>query len=99
MLAYVAIVLTAMQVGLATDQLAHNGAFQNASYGLTVASMLGPLIGVAVVVCGVVVLVVSNWMATKRYERRRFREMGVEPLWVKHRQAEEDRGLVMTGDE
>lgn len=82
-LAYVAIVLTAMQVGLATDQLGHNGAFQNASYGLTVASILVPLIAVAVVIVGVLVLVVSNWAVTKTYERKRFREMGVEPLWIK----------------
>lgn len=82
-LAYVAIALTAMQVGLATEQLGHNGAFQNASYGLTVASILVPLIAIFGVVVGVLVLVVSNWAATKKYERRRFREMGVEPLWIK----------------
>lgn len=82
-LAYVVIVLTAMQVGLATEKLGQNGAFQNASYGLTVASILGPLIVIAGLVVGVLVLVVSNWAATKSYERRRFRDMGVEPLWIK----------------
>jgi hypothetical protein len=38
---YIAIVLTAMQVGLATKSLADNDAFQ--SYGFTVFSILGPL--------------------------------------------------------
>jgi hypothetical protein len=79
-LVYVVLVLTAMQVGLATDKLGQNGAFQNASYGLTVASILIPLVAVVGVVAGVLVLVVTNWVATKNYERRRFRDMGVEPL-------------------
>lgn len=39
---YSAVVLTAMQVGLATDALASNNAFQSASYGFTVFSSLGP---------------------------------------------------------
>lgn len=41
---YIAIVLTAMQVGLATESLAHSSSFQSASYGFTVFSILGPLI-------------------------------------------------------
>jgi hypothetical protein len=82
-LVYLALVLTAMQVGLATEKLGQNGAFQNASYGLTVASILIPLIAVVGVVAGVLVLVVGNWAATKNYERRRFRDMGVELLRIK----------------
>ncbi|KAF6822842.1 hypothetical protein CMUS01_10930 [Colletotrichum musicola] len=41
---YIAVVLTAMQVGLATDALGKNKAFQSASYGFTVFSILGPLV-------------------------------------------------------
>jgi hypothetical protein len=46
---YVALVLTAMQVGLATDRLALNPPFQDASYGFTVFAILGPLIGILLV--------------------------------------------------
>ncbi|KAL4909592.1 hypothetical protein BDW74DRAFT_174793 [Aspergillus multicolor] len=46
---YIALVLTAMQVGLATEVLASNQAFQNASYGFTVLAILGPLVMVLVV--------------------------------------------------
>lgn len=42
---FIALVLTAMQVGLATDRLKDNAAFQQASYGFTVFAILG-LIGV-----------------------------------------------------
>jgi hypothetical protein len=41
--AYVAVVLTAMQTGLATDALAGNAAFQSASYGFVVFSILLPI--------------------------------------------------------
>ncbi|KAL4990296.1 hypothetical protein BDW68DRAFT_185857 [Aspergillus falconensis] len=40
---FVALVLTAMQVGLATDQLKENESFMAASYGFTVFAILGPL--------------------------------------------------------
>ncbi|KAF5581271.1 hypothetical protein FPCIR_10264 [Fusarium pseudocircinatum] len=40
---FIALVLTAMQVGLATDRLQGNESFQRASYGFTVLSILGPL--------------------------------------------------------
>ncbi|CAJ0554940.1 Ff.00g134530.m01.CDS01 [Fusarium sp. VM40] len=41
---YVAIVLTAMQVGLATGKLGENSLFQSASYGFTVFALLAPLL-------------------------------------------------------
>lgn len=41
--AFIALVLTAMQVGLATERLAANASFQQASYGFTVFAILGPL--------------------------------------------------------
>ncbi|KAK3898053.1 hypothetical protein C8A05DRAFT_19295 [Staphylotrichum tortipilum] len=40
---FVALVLTAMQVGLATDRLQEDPAFQRASYGFTVFAILAPL--------------------------------------------------------
>ncbi|OBR03070.1 UDP-N-acetylglucosamine transferase subunit ALG13 [Colletotrichum higginsianum IMI 349063] len=40
---YIAIVLTAMQVGLATTSLAENDAFQSASYGFTIFSIVRPV--------------------------------------------------------
>lgn len=40
---YIALVLTAMQVGLATPQLADNDAFQRVSYGFAVFSILAPV--------------------------------------------------------
>ncbi|RDW74188.1 hypothetical protein BP5796_07630 [Coleophoma crateriformis] len=40
---FIALVLTAMQVGLATDQLKDNRSFQRASYGFSVFAILGPL--------------------------------------------------------
>ena len=43
---YIALVLTAMQVGLGTSQLKSNTIFNNASYGFTVFSILGPLIAI-----------------------------------------------------
>ncbi|KAJ5458451.1 hypothetical protein N7475_009839 [Penicillium sp. IBT 31633x] len=46
---YVALVLTAMQVGLATNRLGISSPFQDASYGFTVFAILGPLIGVLLV--------------------------------------------------
>ncbi|OAQ89062.1 FluG domain-containing protein [Purpureocillium lilacinum] len=46
---YIVIVLTAMQVGLATDSLGRNDAFQAASYGFTIFSILGPLIAVSLI--------------------------------------------------
>lgn len=45
---YIALVLTAMQVGLATSYLGSNVSFQNASWGFTIFAILGPLIGVLV---------------------------------------------------
>lgn len=80
-LGYVVIVLTAMQVGLATDRLVGDNTFQNVSYGFTVFSILAPLIACVGIFGVVLVMLVSSWMITKVYERKRFREMGVEPFW------------------
>lgn len=80
-LGYVVIVLTAMQVVLATGRLQPNRAFQNASFGFSVFGIIAPIIAAAGIVAVVLSMFVSNWAATERYESRRFREMGVEPFW------------------
>ncbi|KAI1214607.1 uncharacterized protein F4807DRAFT_466187 [Annulohypoxylon truncatum] len=80
-LGYVVIVLTAMQVGLGVDRLQTDEAFQNASYGFTVFSIIAPLVASMGIVLVVVVTLVSNWIATKSYEQKRFRVMNVEPIW------------------
>jgi putative Mn2+ efflux pump MntP len=68
---YVAIVLTAMQVGLATDALGKNRAFQAASYGFTVFSIVGPLAAVGLIICTFLYIFLSHWVATMNYRRRR----------------------------
>jgi hypothetical protein len=77
-LAYVAVVLTAMQVGLATERLVSNKAFQDASYGFTIFTIIAPLIAGGIIVLAVLAMIISNWIATKIYQRRRARELGVQ---------------------
>lgn len=69
---YIAVVLTAMQVGLATTYLAENTAFQSASYGFTIFSILAPLVVMLVVLAIFLYLYVSNWVATLAFRDRRF---------------------------
>ncbi|KAI6090738.1 hypothetical protein F4821DRAFT_227737 [Hypoxylon rubiginosum] len=80
-LGYVVIVLTAMQVGLGVERLQEDEAFQNASYGFTVFSIIAPLVAGMGIVIAVLAMFISNWIVTKDYEGKRFREMGVEPFW------------------
>ena len=69
------------RVSLGVDRLQADDAFQSASYGFTVFALLAPLIAGAAIVIAVLVMAVSNWLVTKDYERKRFREMWVEPSW------------------
>ncbi|KAI9717831.1 MAG: hypothetical protein M1828_007070 [Chrysothrix sp. TS-e1954] len=55
--AYVVVVLTAMQVGLATERLGNSRSFQNASFGFTAFSILFPVAGAGIV--SVVALILS----------------------------------------
>ena len=68
---YVTIVLTAMQVGLATDRLGENEIFQQASYGFTVFSILSPLVLVGLIFCWFLVLFVNNLFATLSFKKKR----------------------------
>ena len=71
-LAYVIVVLTAMQVGLATDRLSRSDSFERVSYGFTVFSILSPLVFLGAV--GLVYLAVFffNLLETLRYSKKRF---------------------------
>jgi hypothetical protein len=71
---YVAIVLTAMQVGLAIDRLSGNESFVSASYGFTILSILGPIVTAGLMIVVVLSLFIINWRATSIFwnERSRF---------------------------
>jgi hypothetical protein len=64
-----------MQVGLATDTLQNNHAFQSASYGFTVFSILGPLIAVGLFLLAFCYIFISNWAATVMYKKKMFHNM------------------------
>lgn len=67
---YISIVLTAMQVGLATDRLGKSEVFQTASYGFTVLSILTPLVILMIIVMNLLGLSVFNILATVCLKRR-----------------------------
>lgn len=58
---YVALVLTAMQVGLATDQLKVNAPYMTAAYRFSVLAILWPLISGGAILIALVILVAINW--------------------------------------
>lgn len=68
---YIAIVLTAMQVGLAIDRLSGNDSFVSASYGFTIFSILGPLVAAGLITVAVLFLFIINWRATLRFWKER----------------------------
>ncbi|OJD32170.1 uncharacterized protein BKCO1_4000042 [Diplodia corticola] len=68
---YVVIVLTAMQVGLATNQLQSNATFHSASYGLTVFSIVVPICAGVVIFVMLACLFVRNCrFASQDWDRR-----------------------------
>ncbi|KAF1352875.1 hypothetical protein EJ07DRAFT_135539 [Lizonia empirigonia] len=74
-LAYMVIVLTAMQVGLATSALASDKTFQAASYGFTVFVIVVSLAAVMIVFAVFLFLFVYNWIETLRYVKVRQKEL------------------------
>jgi hypothetical protein len=68
--AYVAIVLTAMQVGLATEHLAQSTMFQEASWGFAVFSIVLPVAGVGSALLIFIILFINNFLATMLHLRR-----------------------------
>ncbi|KAF6823369.1 hypothetical protein CPLU01_11450 [Colletotrichum plurivorum] len=72
---YIAVVLSAMQVGLATNVLQQNETFQAVSYGFTVFSILGPLAAAGLFMVVFCYLFVGNWAATRQYSRQRLQRI------------------------
>jgi hypothetical protein len=58
--AYIVLVLTALQVGLATDPLRENAVFQDVSYGFTVFSILAPIVIVVFLMISILVALLFN---------------------------------------
>lgn len=81
LLGYVVLILSSLQVGLGVDRLLESTAFVNFSYGFTVFSILAPVIAGFGIFVVILIMFASNWLVTKKYEERRFKEMGVEPYW------------------
>lgn len=74
--AYIVVILSAMQVGLATTRLSQNETFQAVSYGFTVFSILGPLVAITVIVLVFGVGFILNWMWAQKNERKRQQVLG-----------------------
>lgn len=72
---FVAIVLTAMQVGQATS-LADNGAFRSASYGFTLFLLLSSLVVAGGILLVFVVVIGCNWAYSVEYHKRRMKVTG-----------------------
>ncbi|MCJ1366682.1 hypothetical protein MMC16_005812 [Acarospora aff. strigata] len=68
---YMTVILTAMQVGLATEQLQHDQMFQQASYGFTVFSIVLPVVTVGGAASMFLCLFVFNFLATRIFLQKR----------------------------
>ena len=68
---FVTIVLTAMQVGLATNQLQSSERFQAASYGFAIFAMVALVTVIGVIATFFVVLFAYNLIITLIYRRER----------------------------
>ncbi|KAL7917074.1 hypothetical protein ACQKWADRAFT_72818 [Trichoderma austrokoningii] len=80
---YITVVLTAMQVGLATTQLNTSEVFNRVSYGFTLFSMLTPLITLfvgAIIMLILAVFNVRHALGERAKSQRKPREEGLEAL-------------------
>ncbi|KAL7811135.1 hypothetical protein V8C26DRAFT_227565 [Trichoderma gracile] len=68
--AYLVLILTAMQVGLATERLQANTAFQQASYAFTLLAILGPVCMVSLVVLRALIELVKDLRVIFRQEKK-----------------------------
>lgn len=68
---YVTIVLTSMQVGLATDRLGKNERFQNASYGFAVFAITAPIVAFGVLAFFMVVVIFLNLQDALKLEEKK----------------------------
>ena len=69
-LVYIALVLTAMQVGMLTDRLQHNNSFQAVCVGFTVFSIIAPLVAVTLVFLVIVLVFLFNLVDRLRHRRK-----------------------------
>lgn len=74
--AYVTVALSAMQVGLATDRLRNDHAFQDASFIFAMFSLLALVFSIAAMVAALTGLFLINLNATLAYRKRRFDASG-----------------------
>lgn len=72
---FVAFILGAMQTGLATTSLQDNDAFQAATHGFVVFSILGLLIVTALLMLLFFLIFASNFVATVAYRRSRLKNI------------------------
>lgn len=89
---YITVVLTALQVGLGTDQLKTNHSFMRASYGFTVFSILAPLILGTVVVGVLLVLVLWNGtyaLKKRKSARKTYKQLFDDAELLHHRASRE----------
>ncbi|KAL4725665.1 hypothetical protein ACLX1H_007816 [Fusarium chlamydosporum] len=75
---FIAVILTAMQVGLATEALQGNKDFQSASYGFTILSLLWPLAVTGFVLVIIFCGFISDCITTQRCLKRRTERMKEE---------------------
>jgi succinate dehydrogenase/fumarate reductase cytochrome b subunit len=67
---YLTIILTAMQVGLATTTLQQNGSFRQASSGFAIFSMVLTVVIVGTALFLAIILFILNLLATRKFLRR-----------------------------
>lgn len=72
---YIAVVLNAMQVGLATNLLEANAPYLRAAYGFSVFAIVGPLVSGGVIFLVLMVLVAVNWRFQKGKSAERFKRI------------------------
>jgi hypothetical protein len=92
---YVALVLTAMQVGLAAEPLSSNESFRRASNGFTVFAILSPIIAVGVVVSVFFFMLLANWASTKSTQYRRFKDLGIDQFSKSRRNKHDGEGVAL----
>lgn len=73
---YIVVILTALQVGLATTRLSENMTFQAVSYELTMLAIPGPAIAIALIVVALCVGFVLNWAWSQNAEKERLLLLG-----------------------
>lgn len=71
--AYMVIILNAMQVGLSTNGLRQELAFQRACRGFVLLAILGPLILLAVAIVVFFIVMLYNFLVTRAYHKHRER--------------------------